>query len=325
MAARQCECMHVRRHVTHVEVLAPAKINLFLEVLSKRPDGFHEIQTLLTAVTIYDTLVFAPHADPKIVLECRWGHGLVAQDVAAQKRSEAARELLAGDLPRDRENLAWRAADLLRIRAGLSTGARIGLVKRIPAAAGLGGASSDAAAVLLAANAAWQLQWPLVRLLEIAAELGSDVPFFLAGASAIGRGRGEKLELIDCQPLHIVVVKPPVGLSTPQVYQACQPAGASNVVSTLTQLLAEGKVAQAATQLTNDLQPAAARLTPWIERLQQEFYRQPVHGHQMSGSGSSYFALCRTARQARRVRSAMRARGVGWVMSATSQAGHQGH
>jgi 4-diphosphocytidyl-2-C-methyl-D-erythritol kinase len=307
-----------------VEVLAPAKVNLFLEVLARRPDGFHEIHTLLAPITVYDSIFFTPTTDGQIVLDCRWAHGLAAQDQGTQNQSQAARELLAADLPRGSQNLACRAAELLRARTGRSTGARICLIKRIPAAAGLGGASSDAAAVLLAANAAWQLQLPLSRLLAIAAELGSDVPFFLAGGAAIARGRGEELQPVRCPRLHVVVVKPPVGLATSRVYQSCQPAGPGGAAR-MVPLLAEGRAAQAAAFMVNHLQPAAERLTPWIERLTQEFERQPVHGHQMSGSGSSYFAICRTARQARRVRSALRARDVGWVMSATTEAGHQGH
>jgi 4-diphosphocytidyl-2-C-methyl-D-erythritol kinase len=242
----------------------------------------------------------------------------VARDNSAAKSSDSARELLFGEVPLGPENLAWRAANALRSRAGVNKGAKICLVKGIPAAAGLGGASSDAAAVLVAANAGWSLNWPRERLLTIAAELGSDVPFFLMGSAAIASGRGEKLEARRLPCLHVVVVKPPVGLSTPRVYAGCQPrtntAGPGALIDALV-----GNPARAATMLSNDLQAPAMRLTPWIERLQQEFQRQSVLGHQMSGSGSSYFAICRTARQARRLAATLRAKGIGWVASATTQ------
>src|SRR3954451_19718103 len=150
--------MHVCQSASHVEVVTTAKINLFLEVLSKRPDGFHEIETLLTAVTAYDRLIFVPETREELVLHCRWAHGLSAWQ-GAHKANAAARELLYGEIPRGPENLVWRAAALVRERANIRQGATICLVKRVPAAAGLGGASSDAAATLVAANLAWKLGW----------------------------------------------------------------------------------------------------------------------------------------------------------------------
>ena len=194
------------------------------------------------------------------------------------------------------------------------------LIKRIPAAAGLGGASSDAAAALIAGNFAWGLNWPLDRLLQIAAQLGSDVPFFLTRGAAVCRGRGEQLETIRSSRLHVVLVRPPVGLSTPQVYRHCQPkrdhVGAASLIATLVR----GQAATVGRQLVNDLQTAAASLTPWIQRLENEFSRQGVLGHQMSGSGSSYFGLCRSRRHARRVAARLRARNIGTVITAATTA-----
>jgi 4-diphosphocytidyl-2-C-methyl-D-erythritol kinase len=310
--------MHVRRLATHVEILTPAKINLFLEVLAKRPDGYHEIETLLVAVTTYDTLVFAANTKGEITLEARWAAGLAAQAASGEKDSPAARELLCGELPCSQENLVWRAAVLVRERAGLKQGASIRLVKRIPAAAGLGGASSDAAATLIAANEAWELKWSREQLAELALELGSDVPFFLTPGGAVCRGRGERIETIQSPRLHIVVARPPVGLSTPQVYKQCrtndQPVG----VTALMQALARGDSASAGRRMVNDLQAAAASLTPWITWLQSEFQKQDVLGSQMSGSGSSCFALCRSGRHARRVAARLRAGNVGAVFSTST-------
>jgi 4-diphosphocytidyl-2-C-methyl-D-erythritol kinase len=182
----------------------------------------------------------------------------------------------------------------------------------------LGGASSDAAATLVAANEAWSLEWPRERLLALAAELGSDVPFFLASGAAVCRGRGEQIEQVACPRLFVVVVRPPAGLSTPRVYKACQPTVRSVGVRALSESLVRGDAARGAGQMVNDLQPAATELTPWIASLQAEFEKQNVLGHQMSGSGSSYFGVCRSARHARRIAARLRARNVGAVFAATT-------
>jgi len=309
--------MHVRQSATHVEVVTPAKINLFLEVLGKRPDGFHEIETLMATVTAYDRLIFVPNAKDEIVLSCRWAHGLEAWQ-RRQDSQKAAHELLYGEIPRGPQNLVWRAAALIRDRAGIRQGATICLVKRVPAAAGLGGASSDAAATLVAANLAWKLEWSRERLMELAAELGSDIPFFFTPGAAVARGRGEKIDVVRPFQIHVVIARPPVGLSTPQVYKACRPAEHPKRAEMLMKSLTRGDMAKAGRQLHNRLQPAAQTLTPWISRLHDEFERQDMMGHQMSGSGSCYFGLCRSARHARRIAARLRARGVGAVFAATS-------
>jgi 4-diphosphocytidyl-2-C-methyl-D-erythritol kinase len=193
------------------------------------------------------------------------------------------------------------------------------LVKRIPAAAGLGGASSDAAAALVAANLGWNLGWTRERLMELAAELGSDVPFFLTEVgAAVCRGRGEQIAPLRAARLHVVVVRPPVGLSTPQVYRRCRPAAAPASVQNLRQALECGNAAGVARQLANRLQAPAAELTTWIGQLEDEFSRQDCLGHQMSGSGSSYFGICRSARHAQRVASRLRARQAGMVYAAAT-------
>lgn len=314
--------MHVRRtDAALVTVHAPAKINLFLEVRGRRADGFHEIETLMAGLSLGDTLVFAQKASDGVEFECRWGHGTVARFAAAA--AESGSEL---DVPTGPDNLAWRAIELLRLRAGDSPagqqrGAKVLLVKRIPAAAGLGGASSDAAAALVAANIGWELHWPHERLSALAAELGSDVPFFLTSGAANCRGRGELIERVRLPRMHVVVVRPPVGLSTPAVYRACQPAEKPSDSTPLVAALALGNVAGAARHLVNRLQAPAATLTPWIDRLQAEFSRVDCLGHQMSGSGSSYFGLCRSARHARRQAIRLRGRNLGVGFAATTSVG----
>jgi 4-diphosphocytidyl-2-C-methyl-D-erythritol kinase len=310
--------MHVRRLPSRIEVLTPAKINLFLAVLGKRPDGYHDIETVMAAVGTYDSLIAIPRSGEEITVESRWTHAALPRQPWAGGTRQAAHELLYGEIPRGPSNLVWQAAELLRQRAGHQGGAAIWLVKRIPLQAGLGGASSDAAAALVAANEAWGLGWTRERLWKLAAELGSDVAFFLQGGAAVCRGRGERIETIQACRLHVVIVRPPVGLSTADVYRRCRPAATPRGAGPMTAALARGDAAAVSRELVNDLQPAASELTPWIADLQTEFQNHELTGHQMSGSGSSYFGLCRSARHGRRVAARLRARSIGQVMSAST-------
>jgi 4-diphosphocytidyl-2-C-methyl-D-erythritol kinase len=294
--------MRVRRSGSGLEVLAPAKLNLFLEVFAKRNDGYHELETLMTPIAWYDTLSLAVDPTGAVSLSIEPSSGFLR----TQQRAAADQQLPTGDT-----NLVVRAVKLLRERSGASLGARMHLVKRIPLAAGMGGGSSDAAAALAAANTAWELGWTHEQLASVAAELGSDVPFFLGRGPAICRGRGEIIEPLErLAPLHFVVAKPPVGLSTAEVYRACRPAQEPHSLSALVDALRAGRVGQAGRFLYNRLESAAVELCDWIARLRNEFRRFDCVGHQMSGSGTSYFGLCRDARHARRIAAALRGRGV---------------
>src|SRR5262245_19479678 len=157
------------RHADAVVVWAPAKVNLFLELLAKRPDGYHDIATLMVAVSLYDTLEFKEDSSGDIRLHC------------------AHPGLTTGP-----ENLVCRAAALLQQRTGCPLGAAIRLVKRIPLAAGLAGGSTDAAATLAGLNRLWRLGLPARELVSWGAGLGSDVAFFFATPAAWGTGRGER-------------------------------------------------------------------------------------------------------------------------------------
>jgi 4-diphosphocytidyl-2-C-methyl-D-erythritol kinase len=183
----------------------------------------------------------------------------------------------------------------------------------------LGGASSDAAAALVAANRLWRLDWPRRRLAEVAAEVGSDVPFFLHGGAAICRGRGERLEAVTLrEPLHVVVVRPPAGLATAEVYRHCRPAKSPGRLESLLAAAHRGQTAAVGRALFNGLQAAAEQLSPWIGRVRAAFRRTDCCGHQLSGSGTSYFGICRHARHARHVAGQLRAAGVGAVFRATT-------
>ncbi len=297
--------MYIRKVHNAYELLAPAKLNLFFEVLAKRADGFHEIETLMAPIACYDTLTVAEDRTGSLSLICQ----------TAQKAPSLTDVL--GTVPSDRQNIAYRAVELLRARAGLSSGLRMCLTKRIPAMAGLGGGSSDAAAALIGANLVWQLGWSRAQLAELAAELGSDVPFFLYRGFAICRGRGERIEPLQLNcPMAVVVARPPVGLSTPEVYKNCRVGEPAISLNPLVAGLRSGKVVQIARHLHNRLQTAAAEMSSWIAKMQIAFNGLNCLGHQMSGSGSSYFGICANLKHARHAAARLRSAGLGWAIAA---------
>jgi 4-diphosphocytidyl-2-C-methyl-D-erythritol kinase len=317
--------MHVRSTDAGLEVLAPAKLNLFLEVLGKRSDGFHEIETLMVPIALYDTLVFADDSAGRIQLTCQQSDMTMGRDGPEDDPQRSGKAPLAEQLPEGADNLVVRAVELVRRRLGITRGARMRLIKRIPLAAGLAGGSSDAAAALLAANRVWRLNLGREELTGLAGELGSDIPFFLHRGPAICRGRGEIIEAIEgLGALHFVVARPPAGLSTADVYRACRASAAPRRASALVESLRRGSLLGAAGCLHNALQAAAESLSPWIARLSREFGRLDFLGHRMSGSGTSYFGLCRHARHARRLAACLRARGVGHVYAVQGTCGSTG-
>lgn len=273
------------RHADAVVVWAPAKVNLFLEILAKRPDGYHDLATLMLAVSLYDTLTFTEEPSGAIRLSCD------------------NPELSTGS-----DNLVCRAAELLRRRAGCSRGAAITLAKRIPMAAGLAGGSSDAAATLDGLNQLWGLGLAQPELAGLAAELGSDVAFFFATPAAWCTGRGEIVEPAAVgKPLWLVLVAPTVGLATADVYRHVIVPEAPRSGDAIRQALAAGDVAEVGRQLFNRLQAPAEQLCPAVAGLDALLAEQGPAGRLMSGSGSSLFALCRDRREAMRVVRGLRA------------------
>ncbi len=315
--------MRLRHQSNGVTIDVPCKVNIYLEVLAKRPDGFHEIETLMATTGVCDTLEFVPWDSSDLLFSCRWAAGCELLGRSLQRRVADAD--LFGPLPETEQNLAWRAVQLMRREVeretGVLRGARVTLVKRVPAAAGLGGASADAAAALVAANEAWQLRLSAERLHELAAKLGSDVPFFLpslvrrVGKAAICRGRGERIENVpQLRRRPVVIVRPPVGLSTPKVYAGCRPtaeqAGAVNKC-----LAAWNGVSDQALQksMVNRLEAPARELSPWIDTVTARLQAYGVVAQQMSGSGSSVLGVARSRRHARRAAGNLQCQGVGWA------------
>ena len=266
--------------VDPVLVLAPAKINLYLEVLGKRPNGYHAIETVILALELYDELALTVADD--VTLTCD------------------APELSVGP-----DNLVMKAARLLKEKTGCPKGAEIRLTKRIPWAAGLGGGSSDAAAALAGLNELWELGLSTVQLSSLGAELGSDVPFFFHTPAAFCTGHGEEVKPVNVgRAFDIVLVKPPMGLSTAEVYREC---GASNPKSeirdpqSVLDALASGDVEQLGRSLHNRLQEPAMRICPPVAELHRRMQALGAAGCLLTGSGSCLFALCRDEEEAKRV------------------------
>ena len=277
-----------------IEVWAPAKLNLFLEVVRRRSDGFHEIETLMVPVSLFDTLRFQTCESDEL-----------------QVRKSGLYRGEGISVPTGSDNLVCRAVDLLRNELGVDQCASIQLVKRIPSEAGLGGGSSDAAAAMIAANSAWQLGKSMPELAQLSSQLGSDIPFFFGGTPSVCTGRGEIVRPLDVPHFHAVIVKPDVGLATRDVYQRVDLESERRSVSDLMKL--QGSLSGFASRLFNRLESAAESISPWIEKLRTIFSRLGLVGHQLSGSGSSYFGICRSSRHARRVAQLLRALKIGMV------------
>jgi 4-diphosphocytidyl-2-C-methyl-D-erythritol kinase len=284
-------------------VLAPAKLNLFLRVVARRPDGYHDIESVMASVDFYDTLNFERTSTSEIELK-------VVDNSPRSKLTGLRLEAPSGP-----ENLVVRAAMLLREHTGCRDGIRIVLVKRIPSSAGLGGGSSDCAATLGALNRLWKLQLKRDELLELAGRLGSDVPFFMSDAPmATCTGRGEQIEPLRFSTnLHFVIAKPASGLSTPAVYRACRVDETGQDVASFVDSLRCGDIGAMAQRLHNGLQAPAESLSSDVRNLRLRFDELSVIAHQMSGSGSAYFGVCRSRPHAARVASRLRALGVPWV------------
>jgi 4-diphosphocytidyl-2-C-methyl-D-erythritol kinase len=225
------------------------------------------------------------------------------------------------DLPPASDNIVVKAAALLREHAGVEAGIRIGLVKRIPAAAGLAGGSSDAAATLMALNRFWKLRLATSELKRLASHLGSDVAFFLDGTSAaVCHGRGEIIEPLRVPlGLHFVVVRPQTGLSTALVYRHCRVPDTKQHVEDIAGVLRAGQMGRLGRLLHNRLQEPAEELNPEVKQLKIKFSTLPVSGHMMSGSGTAYFGLCKSRRHARSIAGRLLAARMGRVFVVSSR------
>jgi 4-diphosphocytidyl-2-C-methyl-D-erythritol kinase len=265
-----------------LELLAPAKVNLLLEVLGPRPDGYHEIRTVLQTIDLGDRLVL--EEAPTLELRC--------------------------DLPEleSQENLVVRAARALARAAGREPRVRIDLSKSVPPGSGLGGGSSDAAATLAGLCELWRVDPGSVDLPGIAASLGSDVPFFLWGGTALALGRGEIVfPLRDAPERRLLLARPARPLSTPEVYRAFDRRLTSGEEgSTISRFLRNLYSEEPASDFVlNDLEAAAAGILPEVRDLLDEIRGRGAETAALSGSGSAVFGIFADGGRAREAREAL--------------------
>ena len=240
------------------DVPAPAKLNLFLHVTGQRADGYHELQSAFMLIDWHDTLHFELRADGQL-----------------------SREDLEAPLPAD--DLVLRAARVLQQATGTPAGVHAGIAKRVPAEAGMGGGSSDAASTLLALNRLWRTGLKLQELERIGLQLGADVPFFLGGRHAWVEGIGERITPIELPAARFAVVKPDVGLATARIFQDPDLRRDSDAA------IISGFAANPYGFGRNDLQPVAERQCSGVRQALQWLGSQGLAGR-MTGSGSAVFA-----------------------------------
>lgn len=263
-----------------ISVKAPAKINLTLDVLGKRTDGYHEVEMVMTTVDLADRLELTVLDTDEIRIQSEHAY-----------------------VPNDHRNLAYRAAELLRKRFGIKEGVEIVLDKQIPVAAGLAGGSSDAAATLRGMNELFDLGLSLEELAELGAAVGSDVSFCVMGGTAIARGRGEQLETIPSPPpCYVVLAKPKIGVSTADVYRAVE---MEKIVHPNTEAMVTairdrdfGGICE---NLGNALEAVTLELHPEVRQIKETMLHCGADGVLMSGSGPTVFSLIEHEQKAHRV------------------------
>ncbi|WP_036485288.1 4-(cytidine 5'-diphospho)-2-C-methyl-D-erythritol kinase [Myxosarcina sp. GI1] len=287
-------------------LIAPAKINLYLEIIGDRPDGFHELVMIMQSITLADRLTIEPSDNQKINLRTN-----------------------SSAIPADETNLAYRAAKLMcdsfpEVYANYG-GVNIAIEKNIPIAAGLGGGSADAAAVLVGINLMWELGLTSPELHELAAQLGSDIPFCISGGTAIATGRGEKLDAIkDLDNLWVVLAKyNGLSVSTPWAYQTYRQKYGDTYArdraeikarraqvhsSPIVSAIIKGQGAEIGKLMRNDLEKVVLPAHPQIDKLRAMFAESGVLGTMMSGSGSTVFALCESEASAISIKDQMRSK-----------------
>ncbi|WP_082235831.1 4-(cytidine 5'-diphospho)-2-C-methyl-D-erythritol kinase [Halobacillus massiliensis] len=249
---------------------APAKINLSLDVLHKRPDGYHEVEMVMTTVDLADRieLKLLPGSQIKIESESRF-------------------------VPNDERNLAYRAAQLMQNHFNIKQGVRIFLEKNIPVAAGLAGGSSDAAAVLRGLNKLWKINASIDTLAELGARIGSDVSFCVYGGTAVARGRGEIIEELPPPPAcWVVLAKPAIGVSTQTIYQKLNIKKAEHPnTKAMIDALYRGSFDDICANVSNILEGVTTKLHPEVNQIKEKMKQAGAEAVLMSGSGPTVFAL----------------------------------
>jgi len=288
-------------------VFARAKVNLSLDVLGLRPDGYHEIASVLQSLALGDLLVF--EAAPE---------GISLRVIGADSGTQFP-ECWAGE-----DNLVVRAGRRLAAATGCKLGAAVTLRKKIPVAAGLGGGSADAAATLVGLNRLWGLECAFGFLSEIGAALGADVPFCLTGGTALATGRGEKITQLPPLPeLGVLLLKPPYGVSTAAVYRAYDALrfGRQPVAERMAAALERGSWREALKECGNALEAVTFREHPELAVFKQELQAAGAFCALMSGSGPTVFGIFATAEEAARAGESFRNRDLCVIVTTTAAEG----
>ncbi|HEK9103439.1 TPA: 4-(cytidine 5'-diphospho)-2-C-methyl-D-erythritol kinase [Bacillus pseudomycoides] len=251
-------------------VKAPAKINLSLDVLGKRQDGYHEVKMIMTTIDLADRLELTELSEDRI-------------EIVSHNRY----------VPDDQRNLAYQAAKLLKERFGVKEGVSISIEKTIPVAAGLAGGSSDAAATLRGLNRLWNLGLKIDELAELGAEIGSDVSFCVYGGTAIAKGRGEKIEHIKTPPsCWVILAKPHIGVSTADVYGNLQLNRVTHPdVEQMVESINSGDYKGICSAVGNVLEDVTFKMHPEVARIKAQMKRFGADAVLMSGSGPTVFGL----------------------------------
>lgn len=274
--------------MTSVEIRTPAKVNLVLDVLRKRDDGFHEISSLMAKVGLYDRLVFETAPAGVIHVTCD-----------------------APDVPTDERNLVYQAAAKLGAFLGRSPGCGIHIEKRIPVAAGLGGGSGNACGALRGLNQIWNARVPEAELIRIGAELGSDVPFFFGPEGAIVSERGDCVEPVRLSwNGWVALVFGGLHVSTAQVYGQCSPRSPERYREKLIELCAVDSADGLRAEMRNGLEDAVFAVAPRVKELRDRVYSACGRALRVSGAGAVLFDVFDTESEAHAFAEHLRARGV---------------
>lgn len=269
----------------HLLEKAPAKINLALDVLYKRPDGYHEVEMVMTTIDLADRIELRTLNEDRII-------------ILSENRF----------VPNDQRNLAYQAAEVIKERFNIKKGVAIKIEKQIPVAAGLAGGSSDAAAVLRGLNKLWNLNVSLDTLAEIGATIGSDVSFCVYGGTALATGRGEKIqEIASPPPCWIVLAKPTIGVSTKSVYQSLNISKSTHPnIKGMVQAIEEQDYDGICKLVGNVLEPVTVAMHQEVEQIKNHMAQNGADAVLMSGSGPTVFSLFQHETRAYRMYNSLR-------------------
>ncbi|MEI5990318.1 4-diphosphocytidyl-2-C-methyl-D-erythritol kinase [Enterococcus termitis] len=259
---------------------APAKINLGLDALYKRQDGYHELEMIMASVDLADRLTFELLPKNEIVIETN-----------------------SSFLPVDKRNHVYQAAELLKNTFDLTQGVKIYIEKRIPVAAGLAGGSSDCAAALRGLNRLWNLGLSLEELAELGSKIGSDVPYCIHGGTAFVTGRGEKIEFLPSMPqCWVVLVKPKMSVSTSSIFSSLSFNSIQHPdITGLKRAVETDDYQLMTTKIGNALEGVTIKRHPVIQQIKDRMMKYGADASLMSGSGPTVFALCEKKTRAQRI------------------------